>query len=204
MIEIREMEMVFKSNKKEKNGLTIIFILVIVSTILAIEDWIEYHKELLYETSAKDMYLMSFCLGGICILIYTLLICSWIGVRRTIIINKDGCRISFRHYQKIYKWEDFKVRAEVDFSHTVKSLAESAYTKGVIFSTHANCRSRWGNLLSVFHPLSFIGIYFSPKEKFLWRDENYEVDEEMFLGKMKEWGIELEKIVYNKRIKNSR
>lgn len=201
MIEIHETEMIFKSDKKEKNGLTIIFIIMIVLTMCVLGALRDYPKETIYETSTGDIYFLNFLLGSVSVLLYSILISSWIGVRRTFIMSKDGCKISFWHYQKIYKWEEFKTKAEVDYTYAMKSLAELPYKRGVLFSIHDEYSSKWRRLLGIFHPLSSIGIYFIPDEKKFPYDEKYAVDEKIFLGKMKEWGVELEKIVYGRHPK---
>lgn len=120
-------------------------------------------------------------------------------------MSEKGCTISLWHYKKEYTWDDFKVKAVVDISNTFRPSSEFIYEKGIIFSLHPLRKRKLSFVRKrkfspsgycAEHPFSYVCIYFTPEQKKIWHDTYYEVDEKVFMEKMKEWGIELEEISF--------
>lgn len=196
--------MVFKPKKRTE--LIMIFILAVIVAGIEIADLLEYSNVLLDQQEKVGMYFWSFCSIGVCILICGMVIRRWIADGKTIIMSKEGCTISFWHYQRTYKWQEFKIKALEDFSHTYRDRTETSYKKGVVFSTCDICKLWWRSpqQYSISHPFSFICIYFVPERKISGQYASYETEEELFMDKMKEWGIELEEISFYERRKEKR
>ena len=121
----------------------IIFILAVIVAGIEIADLLEYSNVLLDQQEKAGMYFWSFCSIGVCILICGMVIRRWIADGKTIIMSKEGCTISFWHYQRTYKWQEFKIKALEDFSHTFRDRTETSYKKGVVFSTCDICKLWW-------------------------------------------------------------
>lgn len=205
--------MVFKPNKAMRNCIIVMFVLMTAAMVAEIADSIEYSKGLVYEKEKAEMRILTLGLIGLLILVYAILIWVWICAGRTIAMSEKGCTISLWHYKKEYMWDDFKVKAVVDISNTFRPSSELIYEKGIIFSLHALRKrklsfARKRKLSSTRkmelspsgycaeHPFSYVCIYFTPEQKKIWHDTYYEVDEKVFMEKMKEWGIELEEISF--------
>lgn len=205
--------MVFKPNKAMRNCIIVMFVLITAAMAVEIADSIEYSKGLVYEKEKAEMQILILGLIGLLILVYAILIWVWICAGRTIAMSEKGCTISLWHYKKEYTWDDFKVKAVVDISNTFRPSSELIYEKGIIFSLHALRKRKLSSTRKrklsstrkmefspsgycAEHPFSYVCIYFAPEQKKIWHDTYYEVDEKVFMEKMKEWGIELEEISF--------
>ena len=197
--------MVFKPNKAMRNYIIVMFVLMTAAMVAEIADSIEYSKGLVYEKEKAEMRILTLGLIGLLILVYVILIWVWICAGRTIAMSEKGCTISLWHYKKEYTWDDFKVKAVVDISNTFRPSSEFIYEKGIIFSLHPLRKRKLSFVRKrkfspsgycAEHPFSYVCIYFTPEQKKIWHDTYYEVDEKVFMEKMKEWGIELEEISF--------
>lgn len=132
--------------------------------------------------------------------VYFIFIRYWIATGRTFIMSKEGCIVKFLWYQKEYKWDDFQVKAIEDFSKAHRQM--SSTERGAIFSKRPIHKPWWWEpaVYSInLHPLSFVFVDFIPPRKLPGEIGIYEIEEEVFVAKMKEWGIELEEINFYDR-----
>ncbi len=196
--------MLFKPNKKVKIDLIIAIILITALIIILAINLLETYSNLTYEYEKKEICFFALGLLIIGIWLYIKVLCGWIVANRTIIMSKENCIVSFGTYQKEYRWEDFKIKSIENISHSSKNYTEKVYEKCVIFSLYTLRRPWWKNpwQCNTFHPFSFICIYFRPEEKSRHFYTNYEIEEELFMEKMKEWGIKLEESSFYERRKN--
>lgn len=144
-----------------------------------------------------DVGWMCFCvIFGIMNLIF---IPNWMANGRTFIMNENGCVVCFLWYRKEYKWDDFQVKGIEDFSHAREY--KNTYTRGAVFSPR-RIRKPWWWTPSLYcwrlHPLSFVFVNFTPKERWFGTSPIYEIDEKKFMEKMKEWNVELEELNFYK------
>lgn len=119
---------------------------------------------------------------------------------RTIIMDEKGCVVKFMCFKKTYLWSELNTKRIFDCSCACNG--QVPYKRGVVFSKRKKIRFpsfwtpsdyaiKWGN------PFSFFFLYFKPTDenrKNASPFTNYymiEISEEMFLVKMKEWGITL-------------
>lgn len=123
----------------------------------------------------------------------------WIATGRTFVMNEEGCVVSILWYRKQYKWADFQVKGIEDFCHAREY--KNTYTRGAVFSTR-RIRKPWWWTPELYcwrlHPLSFVFVNFTPKERWFGTSPIYEMDEKKFMEKMKEWNVELEELNFYK------
>ena len=109
----------------------------------------------------------------------------------TYILDKDGISVHLGFIKKAYKWEDFAIK-EIEYDYA-SYIYSDFYDRTVIFSLRKR-KPRWIRPADYapFHPLSFVYIHFDPIATPKNRDYIYEVNEELFMSKMEEWGVKLE------------
>lgn len=122
---------------------------------------------------------------------------GWFINGKTIVMDELGCEVSFLWFKRKYSWAEFKTKRLGLY------LINSGLTrKGVVFST-----KRIGEM-NCSHPVSHAGfipylgyfyVIFPPEEKNQSLKEvvhyymiPYEVNEEEFMKKMKEWNVWIE------------
>ena len=129
------------------------------------------------------------------ILVLFIVFREWIAVDRTFILNEEGITVKFLFYSKEYKWSALKVKSIVNCEKS-KGAVEP-YKSCAIFSPKSHQKPKWllpsmyGRL---FHPISFIFIYFDPPFRYnrwkVHRDTyTYEIEENEFMQKMIEWNV---------------
>lgn len=132
----------------------------------------------------------------VCTIPFVLVIRYWMATERTIILTKDGCTVCFLWYKKAYTWRELKVKRLVNYENSFGY--KSPYRGGAEFSPMNISKPRWlmpAEYSILAHPLSFIFVYFSPKELSQAGSQYpmiYTVDEAIFREKIKEWGIQLQ------------
>lgn len=155
----------------------------------------------------KDMPLwLGIIIYGSVVFCFYIVGCMIISHGKTLILNEKGCTLRFWKYQKTYQWHEFKTKRMEDYRDVYRSPTDQApYSAFVFFSVKESFKplkilpdtyNIW------FHPLSFSFFYVYFHVNHEWSNGKrcsriYDVDEKEFLGKMQEWGVELE--VYNAR-----
>jgi len=138
----------------------------------------------------KDMFLISLPFMAVLILNFPR---YWFSHCRTIIMDKDGLTLKVFGIKKRYLWEEFATKS---VEHYEMRLCGSnpGYYKAVIFSKRKNFHTPEDFHLNAYiafclNPFKFlfVGFMLDPNPK------NNEVDEELFMEKMNEWGIELQR-----------
>lgn len=114
-------------------------------------------------------------------------------VKRTVEIDKDGCTVKNFLFKRRYKWSELKTIRMEDYSLRVRSKGDS-YLKGVIFSTRENFRTPDFFGISTYltfcwRPLRFFVVLFK-NTKVLG---SYGANEEEFMSKMAEYGVEIQR-----------
>ena len=142
-------------------------------------------------------------IGGMILLgiSFLYLIPECIASCRTFIFNDQGCTVSFLWYKKMYTWDELKMKQYVTYNNCYESY--SLVTEAAEFSPKKVRIPKWmqAYTFSIFHPLSFVFVYFPPDPR--PKDETrytieYEADKEEFRAKLKEWGVEMEEVVRGK------
>ena len=138
----------------------------------------------------------------ICMIIMTMflgfLARFWLSDSRTLIMDEEGCTVCLWFIRKKYLWKNLRVK-RIEHYYNAPGYY---YTEGVVFSIHKIHKPKWmhaSTYSNLVHPFSFFYVYFSIKP-YIWRGgdreinggRKYEVDEEMFLEKLKSWNVELE------------
>lgn len=116
-------------------------------------------------------------------------------------MDADGCIVIWGRYKRQYGWDDFQIKAVASFSSGI--FQKNTYTKAAIFFCKPKIHKvvMWNPIdySWIVHPLTFIFINFPPPKR--WSDRKvYEIDEEIFMSKMKEWDVELEEINFHKNV----
>lgn len=124
----------------------------------------------------------------------------WIVFGRTIIMDKDGCTISFWGISKKYKWDELKTKRIENYSHRLRTRHQP-YTKGAIFSPKhvRNPLKLMPIEYSVFHLVpsirffGYIFVFFDPHFAGpAVQPDIYEVEEAEFRKCMAEWNVDIE------------
>ncbi len=141
-----------------------------------------------------------FCLKvNIYIVLCFFLLQSIIGVLtviaqgRTLIFDKNGCTVCFFWYKKSYTWQELITkRIEKYEQPSMLDRGVVSYPKSAMFAPYKVRKPKsvrpWHYTL--LHPLSFIYVNFSLDKPDL-PGSHYEISEEEFWLKMKEWGISM-------------
>ena len=118
---------------------------------------------------------------------------------RTIEIDENGCTVSLLFFKKRYLWNELKTKHLEDYGS--RFFPASAFARnikrGVIFSTKENFRTPkmvhitgyWAYCLN---PFCFFVVLFKPEEG-VYTEGFYEVDEDVFMSKMEEYGVTITK-----------
>ncbi len=137
-----------------------------------------------------DYWIWALIIGSLFV-IQAVLVC--VTYCRTLIMDKNGCTVEFLRYKKTYKWSELETKRIVDSSGSWSE--QMAYTTCFVFCKKKRKISRWLHpaLYSLyFHPLSFMFVCFDPHLDFKpVHEEIYLVEEDEFLKKMAEWGVEI-------------
>ena len=118
---------------------------------------------------------------------------------RSLYFEEDGVTVRFAFYQKKYQWSDFVIKRMEYYGWKSQdgTLRVITYERGAYFCPY-KIRKKVGEppaLALTPHLFSLVYVNFvpSPRPKnFYGVPISYPVDEEIFLAKMKEWGVELE------------
>ena len=132
------------------------------------------------------------------------LICRYISTGKKVLMNQEGCIISFWIWKKQYNWDYFKVKQLEHYYEGYDCVPLTPYKEGAVFSAYPIRRSKKHKILDdrtiiTRHVFSMVLVAF--KTEMTEEEKNMrnmmwgvcEVDKEEFLQKMEEWGVELEK-----------
>ena len=111
---------------------------------------------------------------------------------RTIIMDKDGCTVKFFGIKKRYLWGELETKS-VEYYEMRLCASLPSFYKAVVFSKRKNFHTPEDfhlnpYLFLCFNPFKFFYVGFIKNPNF----KNNEVDEQLFMEKMNEWGIELQ------------
>ena len=117
---------------------------------------------------------------------------------KTLIMDSAGVTVKFLHFEKKYKWDEFKTKKVVgDELDVTKNGADPERRRYVVFSKKKNIDFSRG--LKVGLAFSDVYVTFRWKNpKYCRRDrsmpdkEEYCVDEEPFMAKMHEWNVKID------------
>ncbi len=174
--------MVIKSGKENIIGLSIFFISITGMFISGI-----------YEVGV-------FYSGFVCFYPFLLFFKAWISIGRTFTMDEEGCTVCFLWYKKKYRWENLYIK-RIEHYYNIPGDQHHYYTDAAVFSVHAIHKPKWWHAYSYswhVHPFSFFFVYFPLAPDIRKKVGKplggtiYEVNEEMFLEKLKSWNVELE------------
>lgn len=123
---------------------------------------------------------------------------------RKIELDKTGLSIKFLFIKKKYTWEQLKIkRIELYETQKIKYTYEDKRTKVVVFSPKRIIKPKSLLPVSYFifpfaNPFSYVFINLTGNDNFPAPRGYYEFDEDIFMDKMKEWGVELDNVVIKK------
>lgn len=125
------------------------------------------------------------------ILMLAILLPNAVATGKVMILDSEGCTISFLWYRKYYLWSEFSVKKMEDW-HNVISYRQRP-EEGAMFSIKSLHRPRWLGPLefcAIRAPFSSFFVCFCIGDK---RSPNiYTVDKESFLSTLAQWGVELD------------
>lgn len=145
----------------------------------------------------------------VCVLECVYFLYHLVAVGRTIYLDEDGCIVTFGKYQKRYKWEEFIVKRVELYRGTEYRYSVYNKVKIVVLSPHkiyryhktykkgqwtapAYCAARYPFSMVYIYMISERNLKKAQLDKKVCDLSGYEVEEDMFLQKLKEWNIELE------------
>ena len=145
-----------------------------------------------------DLPLLAF--SPLCFLVF-IFINYWITHSRTITFSKDGCRVEWLCFAKMYAWDDLKTKRYERYTK-FSNLWErySPYQHGAVFSPHRVRKAiidkaATRGTVSLF-AFSHIYVYFYPNDGHEAPKKAdplfYTVNETLFRQKMAEWGVDLD------------
>lgn len=125
----------------------------------------------------------------------------WITHGRTIVFSKDGCRVAWLCFSKMYAWADLRTKRYEQYTK-FSNLWErnSPYQYGAVFSPH-RVRKAIIDKAATRGPVSFfafshIYVYFYPNDGYEPPKNAdplfFAVNEKLFRQKMQEWGVVLD------------
>ena len=125
-----------------------------------------------------------------------LILLNSIATGRTFILDETGCTVCFLKYKKRYTWSELKTK-RIEQHHLPSMLAgrlAPPYTKEVIISPRKvhKPKSVRMELYSLIYPLSCVYVHFSMENDKYRYGKNYEIDEEIFWEKMRQWDVRWE------------
>lgn len=128
---------------------------------------------------------------------------------RTFIMDREGCAVVLGKYYKKYRWEDLKTKymfyttqariKVVRYGYVIFYSSKLRKSKRMVFRENVYRR------YDLLHPVSFVRVGFKGKfEQIPSKSErkqfedlaklDYVVEEEVFLEKLKNWNVELERL----------
>ena len=124
----------------------------------------------------------------------------WIALDRTLIMDEEGCTVSFLGFKKKYLWKNLSIKRIEHYYYDVGAYNYYGDSDAIVFSVHRIHKPRWMQAYDysfLIHPFSFFFVYCPSlhsdgkenKKKMVFR---YEVNEREFLEQMKNWNVELE------------
>lgn len=123
-------------------------------------------------------------------------ILEMIAFCRTLEMSQDGCTISFLVFRRSYKWKNFAIKRVEDYGKC--RISDRVYNEGIFFSLYPWKKPKWvsAGYYMIRHPWSCFAIHFKSNKRIYVRGhaDTYEVDRRFFIERMKEWGIEIEKL----------
>ncbi len=148
---------------------------------------------------------------GIFVVLNICILPWYIASGRKFVFDSDGVTVQFLWIKKQYRWDELQLKQYVTYggikayaSVIPKVKAVEFYTKKVtIPKMDAHSYSM------LFHPFAFIFVYFPPfktwRQDTSWNERGrtriiYEADEEEFLAKLNEWGVELETVFRGNKV----
>jgi len=137
-------------------------------------------------------------------LIYNICLLPWyIASGRKFVFDNDGITVCFLWIKKHYRWDEFQLKQYVKYGGISAYASRPPLVSAVEFYKKKISIPKIDahSYSMLFHPFTFIFVYFPPSKT--WRRDTsineqarsqiiYEADEEEFLMKLKEWGVELE------------
>ncbi len=119
-----------------------------------------------------------------------------VSTGRRFFIDKSGCTVYFWKFKKKYTWQQLKTKRIERYNcpSMLRGGPSPPYLTEVILfprTIHKPLFIR-PSLYSMLHPFSCIYFNFALKEEGFEYSRYYEVEEETFLQRMKEWGVDLE------------
>ena len=116
---------------------------------------------------------------------------------RTIEMDENGCTVSLLFFKKRYLWNELKTKHMEDYRDRLIKGNPSGIYRGVVFSKKKNFRVPRIMHISVYwliciNPFNFFVVFFKPPEGF-FSGGFYEVDEDVFMSKMEEYGVTITK-----------
>ena len=111
-------------------------------------------------------------------------------------MSEDGCVVKFLFWKQRYTWDELKTKLIVynGVSASKEPFRAHQYTKTVVFSKKEKFKiPTFIDIETHYHiclkPWSYFIVNLKTKEqRASW--PTYEIDEELFMSKMAEWGVE--------------
>lgn len=110
---------------------------------------------------------------------------------RKYIYTEDGCFVEYRHQQVFYAWDEI-ITKRIEIAHMPYKWP---YVEGaVFFSIRKTLKASWTEPFSycMNHPRTCFFVYFRPSRYSDHCLGIFEVDKEVFIGKLAEWGVKLD------------
>ena len=126
------------------------------------------------------------------IIVQVIIFLGCIAYFRTLEFSESGCVIKFLCFKKEYKWDELKTKNIEKVSHRLGCRGDS-YERAVVFSKREKYHTP--EILSIIsclfsiHSFFFFAVLFTPKSRTSF--SIYEIEEEVFMSKMEEWGVEI-------------
>ena len=143
---------------------------------------------------AQDYIIFALAFGGLWLVLCTRFLYT---TCKTIYMDESGCTVTFLFFKQKYKWEELKTKRITYNGAKASKLAfrHYQYEKTVVFSKKENLKtSKYIDIETHYNiclkPWSYFIVNIKDKNQKA-SSPTYEVDEEYFMSKMKEWGVEL-------------
>lgn len=124
----------------------------------------------------------------------------WMTMDRTLIMDEEGCTVSFLGFRKKYLWKNLRIKRIERYYYSNGAYNDYDDSRAIVFSVHRIHKPRWMQAYDysfLIHPFSFFFVYCpslhsdGKENKKRWYSL-YEVNEREFLEQMKNWNVELE------------
>ena len=143
-----------------------------------------------YNRNFEEGKIISAVLALLCQII---MIISCFTLFKSARIDEVGITVKFLSFKKLYTWDKIKTKSIETYDQRLFGTRDS-YKKGCVFSTKEKFHTPEmlgivTYLFSRINPWRFVSVLFTPKDtKGIGL---FEIDENLFMEKMNEWGIEL-------------